>query len=385
MARAASLVLIALLGASCGGKPNPPHDLPAQTTLQRACAWLWQQQADDGGWHSGTYGLMRSGQSLTPFVLHALISAPEADAPRPEGGVARALEFLRSHVNDEGCLGRYDPAISDYPTHATAYAVRCLVAAGDSRDKPLIRRMCAFLRAQQFRPENGHERDSLHYGGWGFGSAGGVMDIAHTRRALQALQEADALDVETAARAQDFLRLVQRHPDEKRQQPLVPTLPQGTRADSFDGGFYFSPVDVAMNKGGFEPANDGREAWFRSYATATCDGLLALLATGVSPEDERVTGATLWLTEDDGLEGPAGIPKDLPTPWYAALHFYHLAVRAEAWAATDHGGGWRKRMERHLAPRQRADCSFINNESPLMKENDALLCTALAVVALAQS
>src|SRR5579859_1254086 len=44
--------------------------------LIRACRYLWSQQAEDGGWHSRTYGLLRSGQSLTPFVLNALLQVP---------------------------------------------------------------------------------------------------------------------------------------------------------------------------------------------------------------------------------------------------------------------------------------------------------------------
>src|SRR5438552_15497397 len=44
--------------------------------LARAAQYLWSQQASDGGWHSNTYGLLRSGQSLTPFVLDALLQIP---------------------------------------------------------------------------------------------------------------------------------------------------------------------------------------------------------------------------------------------------------------------------------------------------------------------
>jgi hypothetical protein len=244
--------------------------------------------------------------------------------------------------------------------------------------------MCGFIRAQQFRPENGHERTSLHFGGWGFGSAGGVMDVAHTRRALQALREADALDDETAHRAQQFLRLIQRHPDEWRQQPHVPTQPETAPAASYDGGFYFSPVDVSMNKGGFEPAHEAGGAWFRSYATPTCDGLLSLLAAGVPVDAERAKAALNWLTGNEGWKDPAGIATNAPTPWHAALHFYHVAVRAEAYAAAGQDGDWRQQIARHLEKLQRGDGSFVNDRSPLMKENDPILCTALAVVALAQ-
>ncbi|MCB9933786.1 MAG: terpene cyclase/mutase family protein [Planctomycetes bacterium] len=377
------LIPILLVAVSCGGGENAPEPPPApQTALQRACTWLWQQQDEDGGWHSATYGLMRSGQSLTPFVLHALLSVPLEKAERPDGGVERALDFIRKHTNNDGCLGRSDPDIADYPNHATAYAVRCLVAAGHDSDRALIKRMCDYLSAQQFGPENGVEPEAYRWGGWGFGSEGGVMDIGHTRHALEALRDAEALDAETAARAQTFLRLLQRHPDEPRRQPEVPGETGGAPADSFDGGFYFSPVDVAMNKGGHQPAAEGRAAWFRSYATATCDGLLSLLAAGVAADDRRVQVALTWLEDHPGLEHPAGVPTDAPTPWHLAMHFYHLAVRAEAWAAAGKNGGWRAEIARHLEPLQRQDGSFINTDSPLMKENDPLLCTALAVVAL---
>ena len=47
-----------------------------QAPLRRAVDYLWAQQAEDGGFHSATYGLLRSGQSLTPFVLNALLSVP---------------------------------------------------------------------------------------------------------------------------------------------------------------------------------------------------------------------------------------------------------------------------------------------------------------------
>jgi hypothetical protein len=379
------LVLVVLLVAasSCGTKQDPPDNPPsAQAPLQRACAWLWAQQQPDGAWRSETYGLMRSGQSLTPFVLHALLSVPEDVFSRPEGGVERALEFIREHTNDDGCLGRSDPMIADYPNHATAYAVRCLVAAGNRGDAELIRRMCNYLLEQQFNAGNDTDPASYQWGGWGFGSAGGVMDVAHTRRVLEALRDADALDDATSKRAQSYLRMLQRHPEEWRPQPAVPFEQDGEPGDSYDGGFYFSSTHVAMNKGGIQPAEEGRAAWFRSYATATCDGLLSLLAAGVPETDERVKAAAKWLDSHQGIKQPAGMPKDDPTPWYLALHYYNIAVRAEAWAAINKPGDWRTEITRHLKAQQSKDGSFTNEQSHLMKENDPLLATTLALIAL---
>ena len=62
------LLMLALVGCARTSR---------ESALAAASKYLWSQQADDGGWHSHTYGLLRSGQSLTPFVLDALLQVPE--------------------------------------------------------------------------------------------------------------------------------------------------------------------------------------------------------------------------------------------------------------------------------------------------------------------
>jgi hypothetical protein len=122
--------------------------------------------------------------------------------------------------------------------------------------------------------------------------------------------------------------------------------------------------------------------YFRSYATATCDGVLALLSAGVPRDDERVVHAIEWLRQHDDLAYPQGVPADHPEPWGEALRFYHYAVRAEAYAALNWPGDWKTRLAAEVARHQAADGSFRNDLSPLMKEDDPLLCTALAAIAL---
>src|SRR5436309_969757 len=72
--------------------------------LSRAAEYLWSQQDADGGWHSQTYGLLRSGQSLTPFVLDALL---ELETP-PTAKLDSALAFIRNHTQPDGALGFAD-------------------------------------------------------------------------------------------------------------------------------------------------------------------------------------------------------------------------------------------------------------------------------------
>jgi hypothetical protein len=375
---------LALVGlGAAGNAASPPPPSPGDP-LPRACAFLWSQQAADGGWHSTTYGFMRSGQSLTPFVLHALLAAPPALCPAPGGAVSRALAFLRRHVSEDGQLGVADPDVLEYPNYATAYALRCLVRAGRAEDRPLVLRMRARLEREQYTPEGGFAPESLVYGGWGFGGPRtprrpGHMDLSHTRKVLQALREAGTDDPALFERAQVFLRLMQRHPSETRAHPApLVSAESPRRGVRFDGGFFFSPLVLDANKG--EILADAQGLFHGSYATASADGALALLAAGVPPSDERVAAARRWIETHDTLEQPEGVPES-PQAWSEALDFYHLAVRAEARAALGLAAA-RETTALRLLSRQQADGRFVNEENHLMKEDDPLLATALAVVAL---
>jgi hypothetical protein len=274
--------IAALLAASSTLKSVAADDAEP---LRKAADYLWTQQADDGGWHSEQYAVLRSGQALTPFVLHTLLTVPETICPRPEGGVERALDFIRKHIDEQGALGHADPDIAEYPVYSTAYAIRCLRASGTPEDFGLADRMETFLRSAQLIEANGFTRRDAAYGGWGFDAPlrpgePGHMDLAHTRRVLEAISRcpkpADDMQMVVLAAAQRFLMVVQK---------------QAKEYGPFDGGFYFSPVVLAANKGR-EGEKDGTK-YFHSYATATCDGILALLAADVPRDDERIVQDTI--------------------------------------------------------------------------------------------
>jgi hypothetical protein len=361
--------------------------------LAKAEVYLWNAQQEDGSWQSGQYAVMRSGQSLTPFVLHA-IWFDNRNGPLDRSLPAlRAWNFIAPLFDKNGALGRHDPDILEYPIYSTAYAVRMMDDI-DGRDvftpeeRELLLRMQKFLVSAQFTEATGFEPSMPEYGGWGFDApqkpgVPGHMDLAHTRRALQALRIASlrtglANGYDNAAKqAQRFLAVVQKRPETFDIQPL----PEGVERPKeipFDGGFYFSPIVLQANKGRLE--KDGN--YWRSYATATCDGILALLAAGVPKDDERVVAAAKWLRGHTNIDYPQGIPTDYPEPWGEALQFYHYAVRAEVYDALDFPADEKLALAEKVAALQRADGSFVNEKSPLMKEDEPLLSTALAVVAL---
>src|SRR6476660_6537158 len=99
------IALVVLVQAGCLSTHKP--------ALARAAEYLWSQQSEDGGWHSHTYGLLRSGQSLTGFVLEALLEIPGDVYTPPAEKVDRALVFVRRNMKPDGAVGMMDPSIPD--------------------------------------------------------------------------------------------------------------------------------------------------------------------------------------------------------------------------------------------------------------------------------
>lgn len=353
-----TILLLGLCFLTC--TPEYP-EADVRTAVQKTCAYLWSKQGQDGGWHSETTGLMKGGESVTAFVLHTLLRIPDSLFTAPAEGKAKALAFLRNHINEEGILGLSDPDIIDYPNYSTAYALRIFATHGAPEDSLLVARMKTYLLGQQFTEQRGIEPSHTGYGAWGFGERRlppgetAHVDLSHTRRALEALREALSDENLPAFQCADrFLKTLQ--------------SPE-------DGGFISSSVTLGTNKGRWDGTN------FHSYATATCDGVLALLVAGHSREDASVQAAFNWLKRYPELDTPAGMPLDDPNQWHSAMFFYHLGMRAEAFGALGYEGRWRTDLARILLEKQLPDGSFVNPNGAINKENDPLIASSLALIA----
>lgn len=385
MIRLSLFGLLALLLA-CNGPKQPEPKSEAGIMLQRACEYLWSVQDKDGGWHSETHGLLKEGQAWTPFVLSALLDVPDS-IYNPGSRVDDAIDFITERINERGVLGLNDPDIIEYPNYSTAYALMCLWKARPDEES-LIKKMADYLISEQFTEQRGIERGHPAYGGWGFGETNlkhgqiGHVDLSHTRRVLQALDGSGVEHAEAMEKARHFLRVLQKSPEADTQ----PGLKQpDTAGRYFDGGFYYSSTAESTNKAGQEFDSLTGEYVNRSYATATCDGLLALVFSGKKENEASVVAAVNWLLDNPGLEEPAGIPEDDPSNWRKVIFFYHLMVRAEVYAFLDIGpGDWRTEMLAILKSKQAADGSFSNPEGAINKEDDPMLATAMAVIVLAR-
>jgi hypothetical protein len=317
--------------------------------LRKAAQFLWTQQAEDGGFHSATYGLLRSGQSLTPFVLDALLDVPETVLAAPARGVERALDFIRKNTNADGALGRMDSSSEDYPNYATALAVSAMVKARRAGWERDIAPMVAQLRLQQFREANGWKRGDPPFGAWGMGGPihrppdAGHVDLSMTRYVLEALRAAGVPAADPA---------------------MTSALVYLERSQNPDGGFFFSTVNLETNKAG---EADGRP---NSYGTATADGLLALLAAGVPGTDPRVLRAMRWLQDHHRPDRASGFDAAPYQSWGSGLRYYYAGAISRAMPGLP-----------VLLPPQRKDGSFWNSNN-LVKEDDPLIATGFAVQVL---
>ncbi len=325
--------------------------LRRRNALAAGAAYLWKQQADDGGWHSAAYGLLRSGQSMTAFVLDALLRVGERTYQPPKQAVDRALAFLKRHTAADGAIGTARE-VPDYPAYATSLAVQAYRQARRDDLQPEVRRMAAWLINQQFQEANGWAPEQPAYGAWGMGGEvrrppyPGHVDLSMTRYALEALRMAGVpLQHPVYSRARVYLERLQNLPG--------------------DGGFFFSTTEADTNKAG----HDGRR--FLSYGTTTADGVRALRCCGYTPADPRVTSAHAWLERaHTGFTTP-GFTGEAYRRWPAGLRYYYASATAGMFALTD-----------AIEEEQQPDGSWRNEET-LVKEDDPLIATGFAIHALA--
>jgi hypothetical protein len=260
-----------------------------------------------------------------------------------------------------------DPELPDYPNYATALAVKALSRAGQPDTQQDIARMAAYLRSRQFTEDNGWQPADAAYGAWGMGGEirtppnPGHVDLSMTRHVIEALAEAGVdPDDPVFQRARVFVERCQNY--------------DPADAERGNGGFYFSTVVLDANKAGSEGER------YRSYGTATADGLLALLALGYSPGDQRVKAAARWLADHHSADAAPGFTGKAYERWTAGLWFYYAASSSSAMQQLRIPGA--ALLAGALQRTQKQDGSWSNSEN-LVKEDDPLIATAFALKALA--
>ncbi len=332
----------------------------------QAIQYLVQQQQTDGSWRSTTHGILKGGIPYTAYLADALQESKDS-CWTPER-LDIACSFLLARTDSNGALGYQGVRVIEYPVYATAYTYRILPQANIPITDSVLEKMQHFLLSQQFVETRGMETSHEAYGAWGFGEQNlpkgeaGHVDLSHTRRVLEALQQSDlSADSPVWKNAAVFLNRIQNE----------------------DGGFCSSSYNLGANKA------DDQDHQCVSYATATADGILAL-ASLPEPPAASLPAAAKWLYENENWDAPSGILPERPGNWDKVLFYYHLAVRAQAYRVLERRSllpakvsrHWRSALLTALQDKQQADGSFSNPWGAPNKEDDPLLATALVIRAL---
>lgn len=345
---------------ACVGSGRPAWTDAARVALARGHAWLWSAQAPDGRFASATYGLLASGQSLTPFVLESLLQGPSELLEVRTDSIDRATRVMIEMRNSDGALGLATPS-PDYPCYATGMLLSCLGATRPPGWETLAQPSVAWLRSQQFRSAAGWSGHPGQ-GGWGMGTRdprtlpdAGHVDLSMTRRVLLGLRAVGVSPDDPALlEARDFV----------------------ARCQTTDGSFVYSPVELALNKGLRGP--DGAPL---GYGSATTDGLLCLGALGLVPSEASERSGR-WLSDHHRTDRNPGLEGGPMALFGEAMRGYYRAGAARCFARWGGPEGWPERLATAIAAEQREDGSIVG-ASGLQKEDDPIVGTAFAVQALA--
>ena len=346
--------------------PEAPPDHTPDEALASGIDYLIKQQSPDGAWRSDVYATFRDGAALTPLVVCALQETGEPGASA--AAVRKGCEYLAKLIKADGTTEGGEGAL-DYPAYTAALAVKAL-SHPDQKD--LLKARDAWLKYlldRQLTEKLGWKPEDKQYGGWGYCRllpkkpepntvAPPLIEsnLSATVFALEALQAAGVKDVQVYRAAERFLK----------------------RCQNEDGGFYFIYDDPVRNKAGGE---GGR---FHSYGSTTADGVRGLQIIGTEPA--RIESATQWLVTHFRADTHPGKYVPAHERNREAVYFYYAASVSKALRAakvTEAGGKpWAEALSAELVKRQKADGSWANPVE-LVRENEPLVATANAIIALA--
>jgi hypothetical protein len=336
--------------------------------IDRGLAWLLKQQAADNGWHSQAYGQLKGGAAVTALVLDTISQLPVKLIKQHELAIEKGLIFLQAGIVKRQTIAAPDGSL-DFPTYACALVLSASARLAEKVDftgqKLKILRdyllAAQLLEGRKFAPEH------PSYGGWDFLGADDAQGITTGTNVSVVAHVLEGLEADKS-KAVDHARNAALGWLKRCQQP--------------DGGFAFTPEPMSLNnKAEF---SDEARAKPRSYGSATCDGIRALLAAGIQSNADSVQKAIAWLVKRPALEVVPGFEEvPVETDWRRGLRFYyyqslarilHLFPAAERLSrASD--------IERILLKDQQAGGQW-QNESDRMRENDPLIATCFAVSAL---
>lgn len=364
------LMLILLLpGSGCERQAlNTPSETARKTSLQRGIAYLVAQQSSEGLWMSPNYGNLKDGAAMTAFVMYALSNQ---DFDNRDSILQAGVERLAPQVLEHGFVT--NPGGPDYSNYGSAMLLLTCRQSGLEIDPQVEKQLVAYLGRAQLDEEEGFAPDHPDYGGWDLsGWMTGTRPTTGTNISVSSV----VIEAISRYRHLDNVALAL-----KRSESWITGLQNRTG----DGGFFFHPRrDHDGNKAGWADGNARNET--RSYGTATADGITILSTLGRADDDSDLQAAVNWIAERDDLTQVPGFEHEAgEASWAHGLKFYYyqsLARCLPRFSTTD-ARKMAAQMIEQIESTQRADGSW-SNPNARMREDDPLIATGFAIMALRQ-
>lgn len=320
----------------------------AKRAADSGLRYLRTHQGEDGSW-SGSVG-------ITALALRAFLENRRGYTEEDGPFITRPIQFLLAHVKDDGSISEtiYNR------NYNTAVAITALEATGNPQYDEVIRGGQQFLQGLQLGPKDGYEADHKYYGGIGYGGDE-RPDLSNQYMAIEALKATGlAEDDPLWDRAVTFISRCQNNSETNDIQGM-----------GNDGGFTYMPL--------YSPHGDAG-----SYGGMTHAGLLALLYAGVERDDPRVQAAYGWIQGNYTLEDNPGAKGKQGLFYYYNAFSKTMRAWGEPELVDDRGVAhdWRADLINRLMALQKADGSWVNDESGRWWEDRKDLVTAWTVIAL---
>ncbi|MFM7181723.1 MAG: prenyltransferase/squalene oxidase repeat-containing protein [Verrucomicrobiales bacterium] len=365
--------LPALAQESAPAERNASLKMEIERAVAKGVAFLQSKQNADGSWSDAEM------PALTALPVRAIAGDPNRKEGQPlSEPTKKAVDWLLKTQKEDG--GFYNRGLGSYNT---AIVMMALLAANDPAHHDALLKARGYLVKQQHDFDVPGQKDNPLDGGLGYGSRP-IPDMSNTMIAMEALvktkklfedrgdKQAADLDWEAAL---TFISRSQNLPGTNDQ-----AWAQSPSAEDH-GGFIYSPTE---SKAG-EVALPGGGKGQRSYGSMSYAGLLSMIYADVKADDPRVVGVRDWVSRNYTL-------KENPNMGAQGL-FYYYHTMAKALVAANVSRiekkdaepvDWRTELAVKLFDLQKSDGSWLNDESKRWMEDDGVLVTAYALLALEQ-
>lgn len=322
--------------------------------------------------------------AFTGLAITATLGDPNLDRSKglPES-VEKGYQFILTNTHDDG--GIYGKGLA---TYNTAICLMALSQSGKEEHLPVIAAARRLLVNQQQDYDRKGVVDNRFDGGIGYGGSSTHSDLSNTHFALEALyyskkaladtpyDDTKELDLDWNA-AIEFVSLTQNSEASVKRLGTDYVL-----RDEDKGGFVYYPGNTKSEE--IVLKSDGTEKTaLRSYGSMTYAGMLSFIYADMDRDDPRIAAAMDWLQKNYTLEENPGMDAQ------GLFYYYHTMAKALAITGTkklvDPSGkkiDWKESLALELMSRQKTDGSWTNEGSNRWMEDNPVLVTGYALIAL---